>query len=64
MSDLSLEQEFNVRLLEQQAQGLSREQALSMLVSLYRQMLSQQNSYQNLLKHQWGMDLLPEAEEI
>jgi Phycobilisome degradation protein nblA len=63
MSNLSLEQQFNVRSFEQRVQGMSREQALHFLVEMYRQMLAQENSYKDLLKHRWGMDLLPEIEE-
>jgi hypothetical protein len=54
--DLSLEQQFNIRSFEHQVQDMSREQAQEFLVNLYRQMILQENSYRNLLKHQWGMD--------
>ncbi len=64
MSELSLEQEFKLKLLERQVREMSREQALHFLVELYRQMLTQENSYRNLLKHHWGMDLLSGSEEI
>jgi len=53
--ELSLEQQFNIRSFEQQVQSMSREQALEFLVNLYRQMILQENSYKNLLKHQWGI---------
>ena len=53
--ELSLEQQFNIRSFEQQVQNMSREQALEFLVNLYRQMILQENSYKNLLKHQWGI---------
>ncbi len=54
-SKLSLEQQFNVRSFEHQVQDMSREQAQEFLVNLYTQMVMQENSYRNLLKHQWGM---------
>jgi hypothetical protein len=63
MSNLSLEQQFNIRSFEQRVQSMSREQALHFLVEMYRQILAQENSYKELLKHRWGMDLLPEIEE-
>ncbi|MCY7367804.1 MAG: NblA/ycf18 family protein [Chamaesiphon sp.] len=54
--DLSLEQQFNVRSFEHQIKDMSHEQTQEFLVNLYRQMMLQENSYKNLLKHQWGMD--------
>jgi Phycobilisome degradation protein nblA len=54
--DLSLEQQFNIRSFEHQVNSMSHEQAQEFLVNLYRQMVLQENSYKNLLKHQWGMD--------
>ena len=54
--DLSLEQQFNIRSFEHQVKGMSHEQTQDFLVNLYRQMMLQENSYKNLLKHQWGMD--------
>jgi Phycobilisome degradation protein nblA len=54
--DLSLEQQFNIRSFEHQVSSMSHEQAQEFLVNLYKQMVLQENSYKNLLKHQWGMD--------
>ncbi|MFM2303369.1 MAG: hypothetical protein RLZZ135_778 [Cyanobacteriota bacterium] len=54
--DLSLEQQFSIRSFEHQVQDMSREQAQEFLVNLYAQMMMQENSYKNLLKHQWGID--------
>jgi hypothetical protein len=54
--DLSLEQQFSIRSFEHQVQDMSREQAQEFLINLYRQMMMQENSYRNLLKHQWGID--------
>jgi hypothetical protein len=54
--DLSLEQQFNIRSFEHQVRDMSREQAQEFLVNMYRQMVLQENSYRNLLKHQWGID--------
>ena len=52
---LSLEQQFSIRSFEHQVQDMSREQAQEFLINLYTQMMMQENSYRNLLKHQWGM---------
>jgi Phycobilisome degradation protein nblA len=54
--DLSLEQQFNIRSFEHQIKDMSHEQTQEFLVNLYRQMMLQENSYKNLIKHQWGMD--------
>ncbi len=54
--DLSLEQQFNIRSFEHQVKDMSHEQTQEFLVNLYRQMMIQENSYKNLIKHQWGMD--------
>lgn len=50
---LSLEQQFAVTSFETQIQGLSREQALKMLVDLYRQQLQRENAYKELIKAEW-----------
>jgi Phycobilisome degradation protein nblA len=54
--ELSLEQQFSVRSFQTQIQDMSREQAQDFLVQLYSQMLWQETTYKNLLKHQWGME--------
>ena len=54
--DLSLEQQFNIRSFEHQIKDMSHEQTQEFLVNLYRQMMLQENSYKNIIKHQWGMD--------
>ena len=54
--DLSLEQQFNIRSFEHQVKDMSHSQAQEFLVNLYRQMVLQENSYKNLLKHQWGIE--------
>jgi 7-cyano-7-deazaguanine synthase in queuosine biosynthesis len=53
--DLSLEQQFSVRSFQSQIQDMSREQAQEFLVQLYSQLLWQESTYKNLLKHQWGI---------
>jgi Phycobilisome degradation protein nblA len=54
--DLSLEQQFSIRSFEHQVKDMSHEQTQEFLVNLYRQMMLQENSYKNIIKHQWGMD--------
>ena len=54
--DLSLEQQFSIRSFEHQVSGMTHSQSQEFLVNLYRQMMLQENSYKNLLKHQWGME--------
>ncbi len=57
--ELSLEQQFSVRSFQTQIQDMSREQAQEFLVQLYTQMLWQESTYKNLLKHQWGIEDCP-----
>ncbi len=57
--DLTLEQQFSVRSFQTQIQDMSREQAQDFLVQLYSQMLWQETTYKNLLKHQWGIEECP-----
>jgi hypothetical protein len=57
--NLSLEQQFSVRSFQSQIQDMSREQAQEFLVQLYSQMLWQESTYKNLIKHQWGLEDCP-----
>ncbi len=54
--ELSLEQQFSIRSFQTQVQGMSREQAQDFLMKLYEQMVVREATYQQLLKHQWGLD--------
>ncbi|MBD1838766.1 NblA/ycf18 family protein [Coleofasciculus sp. FACHB-64] len=54
--ELSLEQEFSLISFADQVQHMSREQAQQFLVQLHKQMIIRDTIYQNLLKHQWGLD--------
>ncbi|OKH12730.1 NblA/ycf18 family protein [[Limnothrix rosea] IAM M-220] len=54
-NDLSLEQQFSLRSFESQVQQMDREQAQEYLVKLYEQMLSRENMYKEVIKHQWGL---------
>jgi hypothetical protein len=59
-SELSLEQKFNIRSFEVQVQNMSHQEAQEFLVKLYEQMLLRDNMYQEVLKHQWGIDAPPQ----
>ncbi len=58
--ELSLEQKFNIRSFETQVQNMSHQQAQEFLIKLYEQMLLRDNMYQEVLKHQWGLDTPPQ----
>ena len=54
-NELSLAQKFSLRSFETQVQQMNREQAQEYLVKLYEQMLSRENQYKEVIKHQWGL---------
>lgn len=54
--ELSLEQQFSIRAFQTQVENMSLEQAQDFLVKLYEQMMVREATYQNLLKHQWGLE--------
>ncbi|MGF2037304.1 MAG: NblA/ycf18 family protein [Nostoc sp. CmiVER01] len=54
--ELSLEQEFSLRIFTDLVQQMSREQAQEFLLMLYKQMMIRETTYQELLKHQWEVD--------
>lgn len=58
-TELSLEQQFNIRSFETQVRSMSHEQAQDFLVKLYEQMLLKDNMYQDFIRHQWGIDSPP-----
>ncbi|MDJ1168804.1 NblA/ycf18 family protein [Roseofilum sp. BLCC_M154] len=53
---LSLEQQFSLRSFQTQVEKMSREQAQEFLVKLYEQMMLRESMYQEVLKHEWGLD--------
>jgi Phycobilisome degradation protein nblA len=55
--ELTIEQEFNLRLFADQVKQMSREQAQEFLIEQYRLMMVQKTMYQELLKHEWKIDL-------
>lgn len=58
-TQLTLEQEFNLRSFADQVNHMSREQAQEFLVNLYRQMMMKETMYKQFLKHEWGLDSEP-----
>ena len=61
-TQLSLEQQFNIRSFETQVQKMSREQAQDFLVKLYEQMIMRETMYKEFLKHEWGLGQNPQFE--
>lgn len=57
--ELTLEQEFSLRGFAAQVQQMSREQAQAFLIEQHRLMLVQKTMYQELLKHEWRLDVDP-----
>ncbi len=55
--ELTLEQEFMLKDFAFQVQKMSLEQAQEFLIGQHRNMLIQKVVFQNLLKHQWNLDL-------
>lgn len=52
---LTMEQQFAIRSFETQVGSMSREQAQSLLIELYRQMVAKDALYQHMLRKQWGL---------
>jgi hypothetical protein len=57
--NLSLEQEFNLKLFADLVQNLSHKQAKEFLVELNQQMMIRENLYRDLLKHYLGIGSTP-----
>lgn len=55
-NELSLEQQFNLRIFADYVERMSREQAQEFLIKLHKQMMLKDNLYKNLLKQDWGID--------
>jgi hypothetical protein len=55
-SQLSLEQEFNVRAFADQVQQMSRQESQQFLLMLYEQMIIKETIYKELLKSQWELN--------
>jgi hypothetical protein len=55
--ELTLEQDFSLRNFADMVQQMSREQAQEFLIEQYRLMMVQKTMYQEILKHEWKLDL-------
>jgi Phycobilisome degradation protein nblA len=54
---LTLEQEFSLRNFTDKVQQMSREQTQEFLVLQYKHMMIRETMFQNLLKHEWKLDM-------
>ena len=54
--DLSLEQQFELRVFEQEVQQLSQADAQALLVHLREAMIYQTNSFRDILRETWSID--------
>ncbi len=54
---LTLEQDFHLRSFADQVQRMSREQAQALLIEQHRFMLIQKTMFQEILKHEWNLDV-------
>ena len=55
-AELTLDQEFSLRLFADQVKRMSREQAQEFLIEQYKLMMVQKTTFQNLLKQEWKLD--------
>jgi hypothetical protein len=56
VDDLSLEQQFSLRLFSEQVRQLSCEAAQDLLIELNRQMMIKDNLYRQLIRPDWSLD--------
>ena len=56
---LSLEQEFDLRIFADQVGTLTSEEARGLSIELYRRMMLKDNLYEELLKDYWGICSVP-----
>lgn len=55
-SELTLDQEFSLKIFADQVKRMSREQAQELLIEQNRLMMIQKSTYQNLLRHKWKLN--------
>lgn len=60
MIQLTTEQQFSIHSFAHQVKQMSEAQAKEFLIKLYEQMIVREATYQELLKHQWGISNLEE----
>jgi hypothetical protein len=54
-TELSLEQEFQLKSFANQVQHMSREQAQEFLIMVHRQMIIKEKMYQDFINHEWNL---------
>ncbi|NJL45738.1 MAG: NblA-related protein [Leptolyngbyaceae cyanobacterium SM2_3_12] len=54
-TQLSLEQQFELRLFEAQVKSLSLEEAQELLIDLRESMVIQANTFKDIIKESWGI---------
>jgi len=54
--ELTLDQEFSLRLFEDQVQHMSHEQAQEFLIEQNKLMMVRDATYRKLLKHEWKLE--------
>jgi hypothetical protein len=59
MTELSIDQQFQLAAFELQVKQMSREQAQEFLINLFKQYQTQRAAYIELLGHQWGISYIP-----
>lgn len=52
---LTLEQEFNLKKISNQAKALSHEEAQELIIELQRQIMIKDNLYKKIIEHEWGI---------
>lgn len=55
MSELSIEQQFQLKHFEIKVRKMSEAQAKKVLIELHQSMLVKDAMYKQLIKHQWGL---------
>ena len=58
MTQLTTEQQFSIHSFAHQVRLMSESQAKELLINLHQQMLVREATYQELLKHEWGISNL------
>lgn len=53
--ELSLEKQFKIKSFDEQVDLMSEAQAKGFLKKIHQQMLVQEATYNELLRHQWGI---------
>ena len=55
-TNLSLEEELQLKIFTDRVQYMSREQAQEFLIELHRQMVIKEKMYQFFIKQEWNLD--------